>query len=71
MIDISNDTEFQIVRILCTWNKVFSVFYVNIADIRNLFLKIKNINKINIALDSLALKWETNINSGILNFKKK
>lgn len=61
---INNDQEFQIVRILCTWNKIFSVFYVTVADIRNVFMKYNNINKINIALDTLAEKWQANISSG-------
>jgi len=49
---------------LTTWNKVFSVLYVTIADVRNVFQKINNINKVNNIINTLSAKWVSNINSG-------
>ena len=61
--ELSNDTSFQVVRILCTWNKCFSVLYATIADVRSLYIGMKNMNKINSILNTLSTKWEP-LNSG-------
>ena len=61
---LGNDNDFQIVRIKTSWNKSLSVFYITVADCRNVFLKLNNINKLNSILDTLAQKWKSNLNPG-------
>ena len=56
--EISNEYEFCPVKIQTTWNKNMSIFYVNIADVRLLFNKFKNIHKIYKILNILSKNWE-------------
>jgi alpha-tubulin suppressor-like RCC1 family protein len=55
--DILNENEFSIVRILCSYSLYKSVFYASIADVRNLYSKFKNQQRINEILDILAENW--------------
>ncbi len=54
--ELKNENEYSVVRIMNTWNKSFSVFYVTIADSRS----VKNLKgiKLNNVLNSLAFKWD-------------
>jgi hypothetical protein len=42
------------------------VFYATIADVRSLYIGMKNLNKINNILNTLASKWDP-LDSGKLN----
>ena len=55
--DILNENKFSIVRILCSYSLYKSVFYASIADVRNLYSKFKNQQRINEILDILAENW--------------
>ena len=55
--DISNEKEFSVVRILTTYSKYKSIFYVSIADVRNIYSKYKSQQRINEILDILAENW--------------
>ena len=55
--DISNEKDFSIVRILCSYSIYKSVFYASVADVRNLYSKYKNQQRINEILDTLAENW--------------
>ena len=55
--DITNENEFSIVRILCSYSLYKSIFYASIADIRNLYNKFKSQQRINEILDILAENW--------------
>ncbi len=55
--DISNDLEFSVVRIMCTYSIYKSILYASVADVRNIFSKYKNQRKINEILDILAENW--------------
>jgi len=54
--DLKNENEFSVVRIMNTWNKSLSVFFVTIADSR----KAKNVSGIKLVniLNNLASKWD-------------
>ena len=56
-IEISNEKEFSVVRILCSYSLYKSVFYASIADVRNLYSKFKSQQRINEILDILAENW--------------
>lgn len=56
MPELRNETENSVVRILNTWNKSFSIFYVTIAD--STMLKNVTITKLNQILNNLASKWD-------------
>ena len=55
--EISNEKEFSIVRIMSTYSIYKSVFYASVADVRNIYNKLYNPEKINEILDILAEKW--------------
>ena len=55
--EIGNEKEFGIVRILCTFNRKFSIFYASVADVRSLNGKFNNQKRIEDILNSLAEKW--------------
>lgn len=65
--EISDDNDFNVVRILATWNNSFTIFYASIADTRNLSRKLKNKQKLNSILNNLSSKWTNE--SGELNIK--
>ena len=65
-LEIENEKEFGIVRILCSFNRNFSIFYCSVADVRNLKEKFYNYNKVNDILNCLAEKW--NDDKSILYF---
>ena len=56
-VEISNEKEFSVVRILCSYSLYKSVFYASIADVRNLYSKFKSQQRINEVLDILAENW--------------
>ena len=49
---MADENSFAPVRILTTWNKAFSVFYTTVADVRGLYVKLNNKQKINFALNN-------------------
>ena len=55
--DISNEKEFSVVRILCSYSIYKNVFYASVADVRNIYKKFKNQQKIDEILDILAENW--------------
>ena len=55
--EIGNEKEFGIVRILCTFNRKFSIFYASVADVRSLNGKFNNHKRVDEILNSLAEKW--------------
>ena len=55
--EISDEKEFSVVRILCSYSLYKSVFYASIADVRNLYSKYQNQQKINEILEILAENW--------------
>ena len=55
--DITNENEFSIVRILCSYSLYKSIFYASIADVRNIYSKYKSKQRINEILDILAENW--------------
>ena len=59
-IEVGNETEFAPVRILTTFNRNMSIFYVSMADVRSLSHKFNNRQKVNEVLNSLAEKWTNN-----------
>jgi hypothetical protein len=61
-----DENLFSPVRILSTWCKSFSIFYITFADIRHLAMKL-NKSKINTILNTLASKWETDSSIYITN----
>ena len=54
--EICVENKFHIVRILTTWSKNASIFYVTVADIRR--FNSQNINKLNKVIDVLAKNWK-------------
>jgi alpha-tubulin suppressor-like RCC1 family protein len=54
--EICVENKFYIVRILSSWSKNASIFYVTVADVRR--FKAQNINKINKVIDVLAKNWK-------------
>ena len=54
--EICVENKFYIVRILNTWSKNASIFYVTVADVRK--YKSQSINKINKVIDILAKNWK-------------
>ena len=54
--EICVENKFHIVRILSTWSKNASIFYVTVADIRR--FNTKNVNKLNKVIDILAKNWK-------------
>ena len=54
--ELKNEKEFSIVKIMNTWNKSFSLFYVTIAD--STMLKNVKITQLNVILNTLASKWD-------------
>ena len=67
--EIGNEKEFGIVRILCTFNRKFSIFYASVADVRSLNGKFNGQKKINEILNSLAEKWIDEKSNFIFYFK--
>ena len=55
--EICNEKEFSIVKIMCTYSLYKSIFYASIADVRNIYSKYKNQQKVNEILDILAENW--------------
>ena len=53
--EICIENQFHIIRILSTWSKNASIFYVTVADIRR--YKTQDINKINKVIDILSKNW--------------
>ena len=53
--EICVENKFHIVRILTSWSKNASIFYVTVADIRR--FNSQNINKLNKVIDVLAKNW--------------
>ena len=56
-IDIANESEYGIVRIMCTFSRYISIFYATVADIRGLYDKVGNQIKVNEILNTLSEKW--------------
>ena len=54
--EICIENQFHIIRILSTWSKNASIFYVTIADIRR--FKTQNISKINKVIEVLSKNWK-------------
>ena len=53
--EICVENKFHIVRILTSWSKNASIFYVTVADIRR--FNSKNINKLNKVVEVLSKNW--------------
>ena len=64
--EYGNKNDFIPVKINAKWNKLFSVFYVNFADIRNISVKIEDrnhkykIKKLKYILSTMSSKWLVN-----------
>ena len=64
--EFGNKNEFIPVKINAKWNKQFSLFYVNFADIRNISVKIEDqnhkykISKIKYIINMISTKWLAN-----------
>ena len=64
--EFSNKNEFIPVKINAKWNKLFSLLYINFADIRNISVKIEELNqkyknmKIKYILNTISSKWLVN-----------
>ena len=54
--EICVENKFHIVRILTSWSKNASIFYVTVADIRR--FNSQKINKLNKVIDVLAKNWK-------------
>ena len=54
--EICVENKFHIVRILTSWSKNASIFYVTVADIRR--FNTKNIHKLNKVIDVLSKNWK-------------
>ena len=55
--EISNENEFAIVKIWCSYSLYKSIFYASIADIRNISTKFKSKQKIKEILSILSESW--------------
>ena len=55
--DICDKKEFSIVRIMSTYSLYKSIFYATVADVRNLYSKFNNQERVNEILDILAENW--------------
>ena len=55
--ELKNENGFSVVKIMNTWNKSFSIFYVTIAD--STMLKNVKITQLNVILNNLASKWDS------------
>ena len=55
--EISNENEFSVVKIWCTFSLYKSIFYASIADIRNISTKFKSKQKIKEILNILSINW--------------
>ena len=64
--EFGNKNYFIPVKINAKWNKLFSIFYVNFADLRNIPVKIEDLNhkyqvkKIKYILKMISSKWLIN-----------
>ena len=64
--EFGNKNFFIPVKINAKWNKLFSIFYVNFADLRNISVKIEDLNhkyevkKIKYILNMISSKWLIN-----------
>ena len=56
-LEVSNNQKFSPVRLLCCWNRGFSIFYVTFADIREITEKTKNKNVVDGILYKLSKNW--------------
>ena len=56
-IEIADECEFAVVRIMCTFSRYMSVLYGTVADIRGLKDKVGNQIKVNEILNVLSEKW--------------
>jgi len=55
--EIYNEYQFCPVRILMSWNKNTSIFYVTFADIRLVYNQLKNIHKVWKIIEQLSKNW--------------
>ena len=55
--EISQDNEFSIVKIWCSFSLYKSIFYASLADVRNISTKFKSQQKIKEILNILAENW--------------
>ena len=64
--ELGNKNEFIPVKINAKWNKLFSLLYINFADIRNISVKIEDqnnkykIDKIKYIMNTISSKWLIN-----------
>ena len=64
--EYGNKNDFIPVKINAKWNKLFSVFYINFADLRNISVKIEDqnhkyeIKEIKYIINSISSKWLIN-----------
>ena len=64
--ELGNKNEFIPVKINAKWNKLFSLLYINFADIRNITVKIEDqnnkykIEKIKYIMKTISSKWLIN-----------
>ena len=56
--EISDEYKFCPVKIQVTWNKNASIFYITFADIRLVYNKLKNINKVWKIIGQLSKNWK-------------
>ena len=56
--EISDEYKFCHVKIQVTWNKNASIFYITFADIRLVYNKLKNINKVWKIIGQLSKNWK-------------
>ena len=54
--EICVENKFHVIRILTTWSKNASIFYVTVADIRR--FNTQKINKLNKVIDILSKNWK-------------
>ena len=55
--EIANESNYIPVKVYCTWNKHMSVFYVVVADVREVKMEGISGKKVNAALGVLSMKW--------------
>ena len=55
--EITEENEFSVVKIWCSYSLYKSVFYASVADVRNILTKFKSQHKIKEILNILAENW--------------
>lgn len=57
--ELSNESRFSILKISCSWNRMVSLFYATIADLKCLYDSDVKMSEINGLVNTIANKWDT------------